>query len=51
MAGGSPGRFGEVQIWNVAGAKAGTRCSAGFDTAYGVSWAPNGQLLGPLLLG
>lgn len=46
VAGGSPGRFGEVQIWNVAERKLELAVPAGFDTAYGVSWAPNGKLLG-----
>lgn len=46
VAGGSPGRFGEIQIWNVADRKLELAVPAGFDTAYGVSWAPNGKLLG-----
>ncbi len=45
VSGGSPGRFGEIQIWDVAKKK--LRNSAAFtaDTLYGVSWSPDGKLV------
>lgn len=44
--GGSPGRFGEVQIWDVAKRELKLSKMIGYDTIYGVSWAPNGKLVG-----
>src|SRR5262249_9442856 len=41
-AGGSPGRFGEVQVWDVATRKLKLSVPATFDTVYGVSWSPDG---------
>jgi WD40 repeat protein/mono/diheme cytochrome c family protein len=41
VAGGSPGRFGEVQVWNVAKKKLEYSVSITFDTVYGVSWSPD----------
>jgi WD40 repeat protein len=43
VAGGSPGRFGEVQVWDVARKKLKTSASLTFDTLYGVSWSPDGS--------
>jgi WD40 repeat protein/mono/diheme cytochrome c family protein len=40
--GGSPGRFGEVQIWDVAKRRLKLSVPATFDTVYGVSWSPDG---------
>ncbi len=37
--GGSPGRFGEVQIWDVERRKLKVSVSMTFDTLYGVSWS------------
>ena len=45
IAGGSPGRLGEVQIWNVADRKLQTSYPVGYDTCYGASWSPDGKLV------
>jgi mono/diheme cytochrome c family protein len=42
VVGGSPGRFGEVQVWDVAKKKLAYSVSVTFDTLYGVSWSPDG---------
>lgn len=42
VAGGSPGRFGEVQIWDVEKRKLLLSHTCTFDTLYGVSWSPDG---------
>lgn len=42
VAGGSPGRFGEAQIWDVAKKRLKQSVSVTFDTLYGVSWSPDG---------
>jgi hypothetical protein len=39
VAGGSPGRFGEIQIWDVEKRKLKVSTSVTFDTLYGVSWS------------
>ncbi len=41
VAGGSPGRFGEIQVWDVAKKKLRHSVSITFDTLYGVSWSPD----------
>jgi WD40 repeat protein/mono/diheme cytochrome c family protein len=41
--GGNPGRFGEVQIWELEKRKLKLAVSVTFDTLYGVSWAPDGS--------
>src|SRR5438105_157844 len=41
--GGSPGRFGEVQIWDVARKKLKLSLPVTFDTLYGVSWSHDGS--------
>src|SRR5262249_21679514 len=41
VVGGSPGRFGEVQVWDVAKKKLNYSQSLTFDTLYGVSWSPD----------
>jgi WD40 repeat protein/mono/diheme cytochrome c family protein len=43
VVGGSPGRFGEVQVWDVARRKLRFSISVTFDTLYGVSWSPDGS--------
>jgi len=43
--GGSPGRFGEVQLWDVARKKLRLSIPLTFDTLYGVSWSPDGKKL------
>jgi len=40
--GGSPGRFGEVQIWEVARHRLKLSLPMTFDTVYGVSWSHDG---------
>jgi WD40 repeat protein len=41
VVGGSPGRFGEVQVWDVAKKKLNYSVSVTYDTLYGVSWSPD----------
>ena len=45
VAGGSPGRFGEVQVWDHTKAKLLVSAPFTFDTLYGVSWSPDGKVL------
>lgn len=45
IAGGSPGRLGEVQIWNVADRSLELARSLSYDTCYGASWSPDGTLV------
>jgi mono/diheme cytochrome c family protein len=42
VAGGCPGRFGELQIWDVAKRKLKSSVAVTFDTLYGVSWSHDG---------
>ena len=42
-AGGAPGRFGEIQIWNPETEKLLVSAPVTFDTLYGVSWSPDGK--------
>ncbi len=44
-SGGSPGRFGEIQIWDIAKKKIRTSASFTGDTLYGVSWSPDGTIV------
>jgi WD40 repeat protein len=54
VTGGNPGRFGEVQVWDVAPqgeegkVKGKLKLSqpVTFDTVYGASWSPDGKLIG-----
>jgi mono/diheme cytochrome c family protein len=43
VTGGDPGRFGEVQIWDVARRKLRLSLAVTFDTVYGASWSPDGS--------
>jgi WD40 repeat protein len=43
VAGGSPARFGEVQVWETGRKKLILSVPATFDTVYGVSWSPDGS--------
>ena len=43
VTGGSPGRFGEVQVWDVAKAALVQSILVTYDTLYGASWAPDGS--------
>jgi WD40 repeat protein len=45
VTGGSPSRFGEVQIWDVAGKKLKLSLPITFDTVYGASWSRDGNKL------
>ncbi len=45
VAGGLPGRMGEIQIWDVAKSELVLSKIVGFDTAYGASWSPDGELV------
>jgi mono/diheme cytochrome c family protein len=42
VTGGTPGLFGEVQIWNVARRRLKISLPVTFDTVYGVSWSHDG---------
>jgi WD40 repeat protein/mono/diheme cytochrome c family protein len=42
-AGGSPGRFGEIQVWDVARKQLKLSHNVTFDTLYGVSWSHDGK--------
>src|SRR5262245_51932744 len=42
VAGGSPGRFGEIQVWDVAKRRLKMSITVTGDTLYGVSWSPDG---------
>jgi WD40 repeat protein len=43
--GGSPCRFGEVQIWEVAGRKLLRSATVGFDSLYGASFSDDGKFI------
>jgi WD40 repeat protein len=45
VAGGSPGRFGELQVWDVARRELVLSHMATFDTLYGASWSPDGKTI------
>lgn len=45
VTGGSPGRFGELQIWDVEKREMKLSLMIGYDTCYGASWAPNGKMV------
>ena len=45
VAGGLPGRAGEIQVWDVGNRKLTLSHSVTYDTLYGASWSPNGQLI------
>lgn len=45
VAGGNPGRMGELQVWNVKTKKLEFSLNEGYDTIYGVSWSPDGKSL------
>jgi WD40 repeat protein len=45
VTGGSPSRFGEVQIWEVATRKLKLSLPVTHDTVYGVSWSKDGSKL------
>lgn len=45
VTGGSPGRRGELQVWDVADQSLSYSLSIGYDTIYGISWSPDGKRL------
>ncbi len=45
VTGGSPGRFGEVQIWDIEKRQMMLSLMIGYDTCYGASWSPSGKLV------
>ncbi len=47
VTGGSPGRFGEIQVWNLEKRKLklSVQPEKVFDTVYGISWSPDGTKL------
>ncbi|MBY0231002.1 MAG: hypothetical protein K2W96_17080 [Gemmataceae bacterium] len=45
VAGGAPGRFGEVQVWDVDKKRLRFSVSVTFDTLYGASWSPDGKMI------
>jgi WD40 repeat protein/mono/diheme cytochrome c family protein len=45
VSGGSPGRFGELQIWDVEKRQMKLSLMLGYDTCYGASWSPNGKMV------
>ncbi len=46
VSGGDPGRFGEVQIWDIAKRKLKLSVPVTFDTVYGLSWSPDSKTIG-----
>ncbi|MBO0697200.1 MAG: hypothetical protein J2P46_02285 [Zavarzinella sp.] len=45
VSGGDPGRFGEIQFWDIEKKSLRQSISVSFDTVYGVSWSPDGKLV------
>ncbi len=45
VTGGSPGRFGEVQVWDVESGNLLMSRQIGYDTLYGGSFSPDGKLV------
>lgn len=45
VTGGSPGRMGEIQIWDVENRKLVLSKTVGYDTIYGASWSGDGKLV------
>src|SRR5262245_3602319 len=45
VSGGDPGRFGGLQLWDVAKKSLRLSIPVSFDTVYGVSWSPDGNLV------
>jgi WD40 repeat protein len=43
VCGGDPGRFGEIQLWDVDKQRLKSSILVTFDTVYGVSWSPDGM--------
>lgn len=45
VTGGSPGRMGELQIWDVEKRELTLALTVGYDTLYGASWSGDGKLV------
>ena len=45
VTGGSPGRLGEVQVWEVESRELILSRPVSYDTLYGASWSPDGKLI------
>ncbi len=45
VTGGSPGKMGEVQVWDPATQELILSLPVTFDTVFGASWSPDGELL------
>ncbi len=45
VSGGDPGRFGEIQLWDVEKRTLRQSIPVSFDTVYGVSWSPDSKLV------
>jgi WD40 repeat protein len=45
VAGGNPGRFGEIQVWDVTKKQLKFAVSYTYDTINGVSWSPDGKMI------
>jgi WD40 repeat protein len=45
VTGGSPGRMGEVQVWDVEKKELTLSKTVGYDTIYGASWSQDGKLV------
>lgn len=45
VAGGSPGRLGELQVWDVPKRSLVLSALVSYDTCYGASWSPDGKLV------
>ncbi len=45
VTGGLPGRMGEVQVWDVEKRELKVSVPVTFDTVYGASWSPDGELV------
>jgi WD40 repeat protein len=45
VAGGSPGRLGELQVWDVPQRKLKYSLNVGYDTLYGANFSPDGKMI------
>lgn len=45
VSGGDPGRFGEIQLWDVATRTLRLPITVSYDTVYGVSWSPKSDMV------
>ncbi|MEC9096123.1 MAG: c-type cytochrome domain-containing protein [Planctomycetota bacterium] len=45
VTGGSPGRMGELQVWDISNKGLLLAQTIGYDTLYGANWSPDGKLI------